>query len=254
GNPKLGPFRPHISRDIAFNNCGVDELEEKPNPDPAVNRAGHGTHITGVIGASTDNGRGVAGTCWDCSIQMLKISPSKESYVVIGLDKAMAAGAQVVNMSFRMLEEPCAPQTKRFICNAIDKASNRDTLLVAAAGNDLGAIDFPAIDSRVVAVGGLEWISTQSGKPIAQFWSEEPNCPFPDDPSNPKSQCGSNFGPELDLVAPAKTIISTMYQGFDHNPTLSCGDNFLPSSGYGPCTGTSMATPFLVGIAALVRS
>ncbi|MCP4674418.1 MAG: S8 family serine peptidase, partial [Deltaproteobacteria bacterium] len=45
-----------------------------------------------------------------------------------------------------------------------------------------------------------------------------------------------------------------MYQGFDHNPTLSCGDNFLPSSGYGPCTGTSMATPFLVGIAALVRS
>ncbi|MCP4546655.1 MAG: S8 family serine peptidase, partial [bacterium] len=193
GNPKLGPFRPHISRDIAFNNCGVDELEEKPNPDPTVNRAGHGTHITGVIGASTDNGRGVAGTCWDCSIQMLKISPARTAFVVGALEWVMAEGAQAVNMSFRMLEEPCTPGSKRVICNSIEKASDREILLVAAAGNDLGDIDFPAIDSRVVAVGGLEWISTQSGEPIAQFWSEEPNCPFPNDPENPKSQCGSNF-------------------------------------------------------------
>ena len=55
-------------------------------------------------------------------------------------------------------------------------------------------------------------------------------------------------------MASAKSVLSTMYPGFDWNPSLKCGDNFGPGGGVGLCTGTSMSAPQISGVVGLVRS
>ena len=108
-------------------------------------------------------------------------------------------------------------------------------------------VEWPANDSRVIAAGGI----SDGGA----FWDESPNCPpaFPGD-----QECGSNFGPEQELVAPAKSVLSTVYTGLNHNADVFCGDSFgnvgTTSDGFGLCTGTSMSSPAIAGIAGLLRS
>ncbi len=120
-------------------------------------------------------------------------------------------------------------------------------MLAASAGNDKAAIDFPANDPRVLSIGGIEFDG--ANEPGYAFWDEAPDCPYPTN-----FECGSNFGPEQDLAAPAKGVLSTVYTGVDHATFIPCGDNFFAEAGYGPCTGTSMSAPHVAGFAGILRS
>ncbi len=224
----------------------------------------HGTHVTGIIAATTDNNEGVAGICWDCAISFAQVSGAY-STKVSAYDFLSDVGVQAINSSWRISAfNPdgaalCFPpvggspnNNAQPFCDALEEITNRDIIISAAAGNGAGDgsappssypkrddaigsstfIDFPAVDPRTIAVGATQFNNTR-----ADF---------------------SDHGPELDLLAPGFDIHSTMLRDFDGEPDWwLCGDDFGPGlgfDGYGNCSGTSMSAPHITGILGLMRS
>jgi len=205
---------------IAILDSGVDlthpDLAEKIVPGyDFVNKDsipqddfGHGTHVAGIAAAVTNNNFGVAGVSWEARIMPLKVLDSTGSGY--SSDSAQAIiwaadhGAKVINMSFGTISPSSA------MLDAINYAYSMGVTMVAASGNEgINGILFPAKYNHVIAVGATD-ITNNRGS-------------------------FSNYGSELDLVAPGVNIYSTIMSG-----------------GIGLKTGTSMATPFVSGLAALL--
>ncbi len=278
GNYVGGNFRPHLSWDyMNSSSCGsnpegcVDEKEEgglscSTQEDPDGRCAGHGTHVSGIVAAGADNGQGVAGACWNCSILMTRGVNTVQA--ANGLIWHADHGAEAVSMSFGYADVQCDPPTSGFglFCDSIAVAEQRDVLMTASPGNDKADIEFPASDDRVMSIGGIE--------PTGAFWDradEGEGCPcnFSNRPlwlisvcnSGPSTfECGSNYtvtpgSAQQDLVAPAKQVLSTFYEGEVWNRTLGCWDDpNHAGSGYDLCTGTSMSSPYGAAVAGILRS
>ncbi len=285
-NPLIHPdlskaFRPHFAYNVHGGNRYVDEAMDK-----ASTIMGHGTHVAGIVSANSNDplrpigllnppGMGVAGGCWSCSLMVIKITrpsssdPSRPSVVTStlasGLVRAVNQGAQVVNLSLVSSSEPvltCASSGWAAFCAALQLAADRDVVVVAAAGNTRSGLRLPAMDPRVLPVAGVDTSQNRWGERI---------------PGGPEL-FGSSSGVELQMrgvAAPAKDILSTIYQSFDWNRAVRCGDRneftYDPGTsgyqypdepgdgdtagpGYGRCTGTSMAAPHITAAAALVRT
>ena len=220
--------------------------------------AGHGTHVAGLIGARTNNSTGVAGACWNCSLQIAKVFENQSSQVVM-IDNAGEAAASLVSQGVQLLSfsfgiernayPACGPGATPFMCQLIALISERQLVVAASSGNDRTEVEFPASEPTVLGVGGVQ---RTFDPPYFNLWNEA-GC------TNPNGiECGSNFGSTLDLVAPAKSVLSTLYNNWNHNPEIPCGDRAdmpgIPGDGLGTCTGTSMAAPLVVGLAAILRS
>ncbi|MCP4549204.1 MAG: S8 family serine peptidase, partial [bacterium] len=256
-----GNYREHFSKDFKHNSCDVDEMAGNPT------RTGHGTHVAGIVAATTNNGVGTAGACWNCSIMVARVMPMNRpyetSFKVAGdaLERMVSIGVQAVSMSFGLDADQkvncdTPPGDYSFFCEALKAAEDRDVVLTASAGNNRKTkVDFPANDTKVMSIGGVKFDSGAAGY---DFWDDYPDCP---PIYTGGQQCGSNYGDNQDLVAPSKTVVSTIYAGMDWNSSIGCGDSFLTYpgltdlyEGYGPCTGTSMAAPYAAGLAMIVRS
>lgn len=171
---------------------------------------GHGTHVAGIAAAVTNNGKGIAGLAWNSRLMPVKVlsldgggrCTGTDAYVASGIRYAVDHGARVINLS---LGGPDASETMRA---AVNYALAHGCLVPTAAGNDgvLG-IYYPA--RYAMAVGATDSSDTRLG--------------------------GSNYGPEMSVVAPGDYIYSTW-----------------PGSGYLYGTGTSMAAPHVSGLAALL--
>ncbi len=241
-----GNFRPQFSWDFFEGDCNMDSND----PFKPSGFLGHGTHVAGIVGATTNNSRGIAGACWDCSVMMTKAGQSSIPYnnAADSLTFLVDKGAQVVSMSWGADNTTCTSPGLSMLCQALQYAEDREVLLTASAGNDKKDIRFPAADTRVMSIGGLE--------ADGSFWDEANNggCPL-----SGTTECGSNFtltpgSAAQDLVAPARQVLSSMYEGHDWNLGLGCGDSTHPAFGYGLCTGTSMASPYAAALAGVLRS
>jgi hypothetical protein len=250
GHPDLQEnFRPHFSWDFYNSRYDVDELTPYINNEGIMDWVGHGTHVAGILAASTNNGIGGAGICWHCSLMVGKISKisSHNTYgngasvdhqlLPFAITTAVNAGAQVINMSLGSGEENY--DNLQDIRDALAYADQMDVMVVAANGNNENndaAINFPASESSVIAAGAIDIDGN------APDWSK--------------------FGPEQDLAGPGFHVLSTFYTGHDYMPdnyprrsVYECAESITPNSpGYGPCSGTSMAAPHIAGSAALLRS
>lgn len=261
---KGGGFRAHLSRDVLNETtCSVDELD--PDDGSFDSSPGHGTVVTGVAAATTNNEIGVASASFGCSFLSAKVLPISGGFEVElaeaaeGLDFLARRGAPTINMSFganRLVfagvwecDNPDSDVV--LLCNAMAVAEERDVVMVAASGNHriIGSsnpdVDFPALDPRTIAVGGLELGDPQLEP---QLWVNE-SC------ADPPIQCGSWIGPNQDLMAPAQDILTTVYTGHDHEVDFRCGDSLFMADddGYGLCTGTSVAAPFVTGLSGMTR-
>lgn len=231
------------------------------------NREYHGTHVLGIIGATANNGAGVAGGCPTCSVAMARMNDVNEfGYPTIlatsaawSIARLVDRGFQVVNMSFGTNDPDasCLSSGYEPYCSAIDYADQKDVLLVAAAGNHNKIIpDFPARHPSVLSVGGVQ--NTNPSTPaswVRWFYNSW------DDSSD--TGYGSSHAGLSGVVAPAKAIVSTVPVGMEYittHPAFRCADT-LPTDesgttgdGYGSCTGTSMAAPHISALAGIVRS
>ncbi len=205
-----------------FSNCQDPQPQNDPNDDE-----GHGTFVAGIIGAETNNGAGVAGTAWGVRLMPVKVLDCNgvglTSDVALGIAHAAANGADVINLSLggpRSSPSPCGST----LGNAITNAIGAGAILVAASGNEnVNEVSCPAAHPRVIAVGASGGQSSPDGRA---------DCP---------SDCFSNWGPEIDVVAPGVSISSTWW-------TLGGGSTYASGS------GTSFSTPLVSGLAALILS
>lgn len=198
--------------------------------NPASGSSWHGTHVAGTIAATTNNGVGVAGVAFGAKIVPVRVLGKCGGYTsdiadaivwssggsVSGVP-AIAARAQVINMSLGG-SGACDTTTQ----NAINSARSRGTVVIVAAGNEnMNASNSnPANCSGVVTVAA----TTRAGGRASY----------------------SNYGTVVDVAAPGGgtggSVLSTLNSG-----TTSPG-----SDSYAGYQGTSMATPHVAGVAALM--
>ncbi|XXF75456.1 S8 family serine peptidase [Myxococcaceae bacterium GXIMD 01537] len=242
----------------------------------------HGTHVTGIIAARANNpaagqtqGQGIAGVCWDCAVNYGTAYSDIER---VNAARWVAGwGAQAVNLSGYMstIEDqygfdlpngaPCAandPADWHPFCSSLQFMAERDTAFVASAGNHMrNDVSWPAREPGTIAVGGTDYTSVNVG---GGYWTElnrwidfgdqTSGCPAPNTSPLGRLECGSNKGLNVDFVAAARHVVSTVKPGTTYLPY--CSDASLPpaNDGYGFCNGTSMSAPFITGVYGVLRS
>ena len=196
------------------------------NDNDPLDDNGHGTHVSGIAAAATNNGTGIAGVSINSKIMALKILNSDgEGYEADEAEAILWAvrnGARVINLSLGDDEYSSVE------ADACAYAFDKGVFIAAASGNDnTPYISYPAGLSTAFSVGA----SSSSGN-RATF---------------------SNYGPNLDVLAPGVGILSTVP---DTNPGGAPNDpwDIWDASGYSSETGTSMACPFVAGLASIVLS
>ena len=185
----------------------------------------HGTHVSGIIGASRGNGIGIDGVADNVQIMAVRAVPDgdeRDKDVANAIRYAVDNGAQVINMSFGKAFSP----NKSYVDEAIRYAESKGVLLVHAAGNSGANTDvennYPTknlakkkVASNWIEVGASSW--GEGEKLAASF---------------------SNYGKvNVDLFAPGVQIYST-----------------APGNEYKNAQGTSMASPVTAGVAAMLLS
>lgn len=159
---------------------GYDVGSNDNNPNPPNSSFDHGTHVAGIVSASSNNGIGVASIGFSCKLMCVK-STTTVGQVTNGYDGivyAAVSGADVINMSWG------GPSSSTTGQNIINYAVGEGCILIAAAGNDnVNTQFYPAAYNNVVSVA-----ATTSTNSKASF---------------------SNYGSWIDVSAPGNNIYST---------------------------------------------
>ncbi len=171
----------------------------------------HGTHVSGIAAARTNDGIGIAGVALTSPILPVKVlnASGSGSYAAIaaGVDWAVSHGANVINMSLS------GSSYSATLCNAVTNAISKNVVVVAAAGNNSSnAAAYPAACPGTIGVA-----ATDSSDAAASY---------------------SDYGsPDVFLAAPGSAIYSS-----------------IAGSSYATYNGTSMASPHVAGLVALLQT
>lgn len=192
---------------------GRDHVAGNDNPRDGH---GHGTHCAGIAAATANNKEGIVGVASGVTILAEKVLSDYGS----GSYESVAGGIiHAADMGAKVISMSLGGSaSSKALEDAVNYAIGKDVLVIAAMGNNGREVkSYPAALPGVMAVG-----STTSEDKRSSF---------------------SNFGEWISVAAPGSNIMSTL-------PTFS---NQIGQKNYGSLSGTSMATPFVSGIAALVR-
>lgn len=215
---------PNYRNDIVKDN--PNDINDKfyGNNDIMANTPFHGTHVSGIIGAVRNNGKGVDGIADNVRIMTIRAVPDGDEHdkdIALAIRYAVDNGAKVINMSFG---KSFSPQ-KHWVDDAVKYAESKGVLLIHAAGNDHKNLDsefnYPS-PQLLSGARPTNWLTIGASG----------------DPGNGGLTANfSNFGKnEVDVFAPGVNIYSTIPGG----------------NAYGNASGTSMAAPVTAGVAAFL--
>lgn len=203
---------------IAIVDTGIDlehnELKDQLLPgmnllnpkNPPQDDHGHGTNVAGVIAALGNNNAGIAGILWESKIMPIKTmyanGTGSEAVLGEGIRYAVDNGAKIVVLSLGL------NKYTPYMSEVVQYAEDHGVLLVAAAGNEGNVVRYPAAYPTVLAVGGVN-----VDKSVHRL---------------------SNYGLELDLVAPMRVFTTKLGSDYEYKE------------------GTSMAAPQVAAVAALI--
>jgi serine protease len=212
-------FGPNDKLTCAAGTHGYDALTNTCNP---MDQNGHGTHVSGTIGATGNNSAGVTGVNWSVSMMGLRFMDAKGKGTVANAIRAIqfaiqAKAALPGSAGIRVLSNSWGGSgNSQALLDAINQANDAGILFVAAAGNDGLNLDIlPSYPGAYRAANVVTVAATDNADALPSF---------------------SSYGAAtVDLGAPGVNIAST-----------------YPNSGYASMSGTSMATPHVAGAAALV--
>lgn len=199
---------------------GFNATDESSAGDPDDD-LGHGTHVAGIVGAEGDNQTGVAGVNWTTRVMALKfLGPTgggMTSDAIACIDYMLKMKARGVDIRVANCSWGSTERSQA-LGDAIDQAVKQGILFVCAAGNDGVDCDrVPHYPSSYDSDGIVSVAALTPNDSLASF---------------------SNYGKSsVDIAAPGVDVLST-----------------LPEGSYGFASGTSMASPFVAGVAALVAS
>ena len=196
------------------------------NTGHTVKDEAHGSHVSGIIGAVRNNGKGMNGVATNVKIMAVRAVPDGDEYdkdVALAIRYAVDNGAKVINASFGKSYSP----NKQWVYDAIKYAAEKDVLIVHAAGNDGKNIDMASNFPNDSEDSITEYSDNLITIGASNFMYNE------------KLPAGfSNYGKlNVDIFAPGVQIYST-----------------FPENSYESIGGTSMAAPGVAGVAALIRS
>ena len=199
----------------------VDTSNVLDNDKNARDDHGHGTHCAGIAAAISNNNEGIAGVAPGVGLMAVKVLDARgrgsDATIAQGVVYAADNGAKVISMSLGLYKR------SKVLEDALQYAQDKDVLLVASAGNNNAEND-PVSKPHLPSThpGVVEVAATDDRDQKARF---------------------SNWGKTVSVAAPGVQILSTL-------PTYSVGRD----RNYGLMSGTSMAAPFVAGLAGLVRS
>ncbi|MCA1846254.1 MAG: S8 family serine peptidase, partial [Actinobacteria bacterium] len=214
---------------------------------------GHGTNMAGILGAVTNNALGVAGVAWAAKIMPVKVTnPSgaaTDTNVASGIVWAVDHGADVISISLS------APGDDNVLQKAVDYATARDVLVVAAAGNNSSGVpEFPAACHGVVAVGATDASGHRS--PFSNYgrWVDV-NAPGVDIVTTRANSAGftsvSGTSAATALVAGVAVLLRSAYP---HAPQADIADRLRRSAfGRGPVGAEGIDASGVVDAAAALR-